>query len=760
MKNVTRSVRFVLSMVLVMAMVLTSIGSLGTVAKAETGKAADGLKGLYRIYHTEDETQRMAPGGNQASEGNNLWLWEQEANAPADCEMFYFEQAEDGSYYWYNKQDAQLVMQADTSAVSLQRKNAASANQKWTIEKVAGTEDQYYLKNGSRYASTSANRHAQVSMSDTAQAWRLAKVEPEVKLSLGSSTIRTGESTTAAVTGFDADGAELDGSKAVLTSENPDIAEVSGNTVIAKKAGTATIKAAFEGKEVSTELTVLEAAKEWPGVYRIDNVEFAGYLIEPGADNVSEGNNLYLWNTALAQTRMWVFTEAGDGYVYWHPRNNVSLVIQGGDMDSYPSMAKNTGDDTQKWKIIKDETSGNYRIQNKASGKYVATANDANQQLIQMKEESAKTSLWIINELKASISLEVSASYLQTGKTTNFAAIAKDASGAVISSGIRTVSSNPEVASLEGNQIKGLKAGHADITSYLTAGGKEYTSNTIRVYVTDEAPVFTGKEWYKDISTAEVNREPSHADFVPYQDADTAFNSEKSALDDQNETASTYYKLLTQKEWDFALVENPEKADAADAKGYLEETLPEEAKADFQKEFVPHAWQTYRNADKTFKYFDEAIYTNSIYPWGSAQGNTIEYDDPQAPTHYNPVGYYRTEFELPENWDGREVFLSLQSVRSAYYLFINGKQVGYTADSFTAHDFNITPYLNKNGKNTIALKVYRWGIGSYLENQDFIQLSGIMRDIYLYSKDSRAELRDFFVQTSFADRTDKNRDSI
>lgn len=218
-------------------------------------------------------------------------------------------------------------------------------------------------------------------MSDTAQAWRLAKVEPEVKLSLGSSTIRTGESTTAAVTGFDADGEELDGSKAVITSENPDIAEVSGNTVIAKKVGTATIKATFEGTEVNTELTVLETSKEWPGVYRIDNVEFAGYLIEPGADNVNEGNNLYLWNTALNQTRMWVFTEAGDGYVYWHPRNNVSLVIQGGDLDSYPSMAKNTGEDTQKWKIIKDETSGNYRIQNKASGKYVAAVNDANWQL-------------------------------------------------------------------------------------------------------------------------------------------------------------------------------------------------------------------------------------------------------------------------------------------------------------------------------------------------------------------------------------------
>ena len=223
-------------MVLVMAMVLTSIGSLGTVAKAETGKAADGLKGLYvfiirKMRHREWLLERNQDIRGQVISG----LWEQEANAPADCEMFYFEQAEDGSYYWYNKQDAQLVMQADTSAVSfrermphLQTRNGRS--RKWQEQKISN-----YLKNGSRYASTSANRHAQVSMSDTAQAWRLAKVEPEVKLSLGSSTIRTGESTTAAVTGFDADGAELDGSKAVLTSENPDIAEVPETPLSQKK---------------------------------------------------------------------------------------------------------------------------------------------------------------------------------------------------------------------------------------------------------------------------------------------------------------------------------------------------------------------------------------------------------------------------------------------------------------------------------------------------------------------------------------------
>lgn len=758
MKNVTRSVRFVLSMVLVMAMVLSSVGGFGTIAKAETYKAADGLKGLYRIYHTEDATQRMAPGTDQASEGNTLWLWEQGANAPADCEMFYFEQSEDGSWYWYNKQDAELVMQAESSNISMQKKNTASASQKWTIEKVPGTEDQYYLKNGSRYASTASNRHTEVSMSDKAQAWRLEKVESEMKISLGSSIIRTGESTTVKVTGLDASGTEIDASKAVISSENADIAEVSGNEVLAKKAGTVKIKAAFEGQEVDTELTVLESSAEWPGVYRIDNVEFSGFLIEPGADSITEGNTLYLWNTALTQMRKWVFTEAGDGYVYWHPCTNLELVMQGGALDSEPVMAKKTGDDTQKWKIAEDGTTGNYRIQNKASGKYVATANDANYQILQLKEASAKTSLWIMNELKAVITLEVSAGYLQTGNTEDFKVTATDASGVAISSGIRTESSDPEVISVEGNKLRALKEGNADITSYLMTGGKEYKSNTVRVTVTKEAPIFTGKEWYKDISVAEVNREPSHADFVPYQDADTAFNAEKSSLDKQDEKASSYYKLLTQKDWDFALVENPEKADAADAKGYLEERLPEEAKADFQKEFVPHAWQTYRNEDKTFKYFDEGIYTNSIYPWGSVNGNSIDYDDPQAPTFYNPVGYYRTEFDLPQDWDGREVFISLQSVRSAYYLFVNGKQVGYTADSFTAHDFNITPYLNKDGKNTVALKVYRWCIGSYLENQDFIQLSGIMRDIYLYSKDSRAELRDFFVQTSFADRTDKNSD--
>ena len=188
------------------------------------------------------------------------------------------------------------------------------------------------------------------------------------------------------------------------------------------------------------------------------------------------------------------------------------------------------------------------------------------------------------------------------------------------------------------------------------------------------------------------NREPSHADFIAYPDAQTAMDAERSALDDVDENSSDYYQLLTQTEWDFALVENPAQAAEADAAGWLDEVLPEGEADNFNREFVPSTWQTYRNEDGTFRYFDEAIYTNSVYPWGSVPGNYIDYDDPQAPTYYNPVGYYRTTFTLPENWDGREIFLSFQGVKSAYYLYVNGHQVGYTTDSYTAHDFNITPY--------------------------------------------------------------------
>ena len=150
---------------------------------------------------------------------------------------------------------------------------------------------------------------------------------------------------------------------------------------------------------------------------------------------------------------------------------------------------------------------------------------------------------------------------------------------------------------------------------------------------------FTGDEWYDDSEVIGINRERAKSQFISYQDAATALAAEKSVLDDVGPERSTYYKLLSDTDWDFALVKNPEAAEAVDA-AYLAETYEGNA---FQKEYVPQAWQTYRNEDGTFKYFDEPIYTNTALPW-FGNFETTNYQTPKAPETYNPVGYYRTTF--------------------------------------------------------------------------------------------------------------------
>ena len=108
-------------------------------------------------------------------------------------------------------------------------------------------------------------------------------------------------------------------------------------------------------------------------------------------------------------------------------------------------------------------------------------------------------------------------------------------------------------------------------------------------------------------------------------------------------------------------------------------------------------------------------------------------EPPFAPTVDNPVGCYVTEFDIPETWKDRLTFINFGAVKSAYYVWVNGQFVGYTEDAKTNAEFDLTPYV-KVGKNTLAVKVYRFSNGSYFECQDFWRLSGIERDVVLYSK--------------------------
>ena len=119
-------------------------------------------------------------------------------------------------------------------------------------------------------------------------------------------------------------------------------------------------------------------------------------------------------------------------------------------------------------------------------------------------------------------------------------------------------------------------------------------------------------------------------------------------------------------------------------------------------------------------------------------------DWPHIPHDYNPVGSYRRNFTIPDSWKNREIILHFGGVNSAMYVWINGQKVGYSQGSKTPAEFNITKFLRK-GENSLSVEVYRWCDGSYLEDQDFWRLSGIERDVYLYSV-PKIHIHDFFVR--------------
>lgn len=257
---------------------------------------------------------------------------------------------------------------------------------------------------------------------------------------------------------------------------------------------------------------------------------------------------------------------------------------------------------------------------------------------------------------------------------------------------------------------------------------------------------FNGEEWYDQIETVELNREPARATFTPYKDAGQALAAEKTVFDDVDETSSPYYQTLNG-DWSFKFAQKPADREKQVFGQAAAEYVENWNTSTWDTIKVPSSIQAQKDENGDFKY-EKPLYVNQIYPWANYE--TVNYhtngtNKPVAPTVNNSVGQYKRTFTVPEDWDGRQVFVSFQGVESAFYLYINGQRVGYAEDSYTVDEFNITDYL-KEGENTIAVEVYRWSTGSYLENQDFIRLSGIFRDVYLYSKND-VELRDFFVTT-------------
>ena len=227
------------------------------------------------------------------------------------------------------------------------------------------------------------------------------------------------------------------------------------------------------------------------------------------------------------------------------------------------------------------------------------------------------------------------------------------------------------------------------------------------------------KPYWQDVQVVAVNKEYPRSSFMTYENRANALTGKFEK--------SKYYQLLNGT-WKFYFVDSYKNLPA-------NITDPSVSTADWTDIKVPGNWEVQGHG--------VAIYTN--------HGYEFQPRNPQPPTlpEANPVGVYRRDIDIPTDWDGRDIYLHLAGAKSGVYVYINGQEVGYSEDSKNSAEFLINKFV-KPGKNVLTLKIYRWSTGSYLECQDFWRISGIERDVFLYSQ-PKAALKDFRVTSTLDD---------
>lgn len=221
------------------------------------------------------------------------------------------------------------------------------------------------------------------------------------------------------------------------------------------------------------------------------------------------------------------------------------------------------------------------------------------------------------------------------------------------------------------------------------------------------------KNDWENPNVNQINRLPAKATFYN-------FDSKAQALIGDREKSSSYKSLNG--DWNFKWVAKPS------------ESLTDFQNINFDasgwdKIDVPSNWE--------MKGYGTPIYTNSTYPFFN--------DYPNINHHDNPVGHYLRTFTISENWKDQDIILHFGGVSSAFYVWVNGEFVGYSEDTRLPSEFDITKHI-KQGENKVAVKVYRWCDGSYMEAQDHWRMSGIEREVYLQAN-PKVRLSDFTVRT-------------
>ncbi len=221
---------------------------------------------------------------------------------------------------------------------------------------------------------------------------------------------------------------------------------------------------------------------------------------------------------------------------------------------------------------------------------------------------------------------------------------------------------------------------------------------------------------WEDESVIGINKEEGHVRTIPCQDMETAVKNKKSP----------YFQSLNGS-WKFYWV--PKYTDR-----------PEMF---YETNFDISKWEEIKVPGT----FELQGYGNPYYLAQSYPPPLRKRKAPNIDKNETPIGSYKRNFLIPKGWDNREIFIQFEGVKSAFYLWINGKEVGYSQGSMTPAEFNITKFVNI-GKNQIAVEVYKWSDGSYLEDQDFWFLGGIYREVFLYSV-PKVHIWDYFASCDF-----------
>ena len=219
-----------------------------------------------------------------------------------------------------------------------------------------------------------------------------------------------------------------------------------------------------------------------------------------------------------------------------------------------------------------------------------------------------------------------------------------------------------------------------------------------------------------------INKEAAHATLIPYADAESAARCDRAASPFRRSLNGT---------WRFHLDANPASA----VQGFESSAFDDSAWDDIP---VPANWQLQGDIARGQHRYDKPMYTNVQYPFPIDRLPGVPLDD-------NPTGHYRRTFSVPAEWAGRRLFLTFDGVDSAFYVWLNGRMLGFSKDSRLPAEFDITDFVQP-GQNTLALRVFRWSDGSYVEDQDFWRLSGIFRDVTIWSAPT-LHIWDFAVVT-------------